>query len=177
MSSSPESADYVDAGSAADEHTTARKSMTFCGICDFRIATLFVNGLNLAMIFVGILVAAIRGPLFFKSIIGALAIGLPGIVLSGLGIYGAKTFELWAMYLASAGFFVFLILDGILMNWLGLAVTFIVLVPHVILTYEIRNGIMTKDNYENEEFLIPAGRDLVDKTSNYMAHTTTSAAE
>jgi hypothetical protein len=166
-STDPESADYVEASSEGG-HTTARKSMTFLGICDFRIATMFVNGLNLAMILVGVLVAAIRGPLFFKSIVGAFAIGLPGIALSSLGLYGANKFELWAMYLATAGFLVATILDGILMNWLGFAVTLIVLIPHVILTFEMRNGIMTPETYINEEFLVPQGRDLVDKASSYM---------
>ncbi|KAL3908029.1 MAG: hypothetical protein SGARI_003254 [Bacillariaceae sp.] len=160
-----ESTGYVRE-SDGSEQTTARKSMTFFGVCDFRIATLFVNGLNLSMIFVG---------LFWKALFGSFIVGLPGIILSALGIYGAKTFELWAMYLASAGFLVALILDGILMNWLGLVITAIVLVPHVILTFEIRNGIMTKETYENEEFLIPAASQLVDKTSSYMAPTTTSS--
>ena len=177
MSVDPEnSAAYVEASSEAGP-TVARKSKTFLGICDFRIATMFVNGLNLAMILVGVLVAAIRGPLFFKSIIGALAIGLPGIVLSGLGLYGAHKFELWAMYLACAGFLVATILDGILMNWLGFAVTLIVLIPHVILTYEMRNGIMTPETYVQEEFLVPQGRELVDKASSYMAPTNSATQQ
>jgi hypothetical protein len=165
------SGDYVEASS------TPRKSMTMCGLCDFRIATISVNGLNLAMILVSVLIAAIGSPMFFKSIVETLVLGLPGLVLSGLGLYGALRFEPWAMYLATAGFLVAVILDGILMNWLGLAVTLIVLIPHVILAYEMRSGIMTKDTYETEEFLIPQGRDFVDKAHSYMAPTTSAVTE
>jgi hypothetical protein len=161
----------------ASSTTTQRKSMTLFGLCDFRIATIFVNGLNIAMILVSVLIAAIRSPLFFKSIVGTLILGLPGLVLSGLGLYGALLFELWAMSLATAGFLVAAILDGILMNWLGLAVTLIVLIPHVILTNEIRLGIITKDTYETEEFLIPQGRDFVDKAHSYMVPTTPAVTE
>lgn len=167
------SGDYVEASST----TPNRKSMTFLGLCDYRIATIFVNGLNIAMILISVLVAAIRAPLFFKSVIGTLALGLPGLVLSGLGLYGALTFELWAMYLATAGFLVAVILDGIMMNWLGLAVTLVVLIPHVILTYEMRSGIMTKETYVTEEFVIPQGRDFVDKAHSYMAPTTPAVTQ
>jgi Na+-transporting methylmalonyl-CoA/oxaloacetate decarboxylase gamma subunit len=167
------SGDYVEASSTAP----TRKSMTFLRLCDFRIATIFVNGLNIAMILVSVLVAAIRAPLFFKSVVGTLALGLPGLVLSGLGLYGAHKFELWAMYLATAGFLVAVILDGIMMNWLGFAVTLIVLIPHVILTYEMRSGIITKETYDTEEFLIPQGREFVDKAHSYMAPTSPAVTE
>jgi hypothetical protein len=149
------SADYVE---QTEGVATTRKSMTLCRVCDSRIATFFVNGINIAMILVGILVATIRGPMFFKALVGSFMIGLPGLVLSGLGLYGAKSFELWAMYLATAGFLVAFIMDIVLFNWIGLVVTLIVLVPHVILTYEIRSGIMTQQTYDTEEFLIPEVR-------------------
>jgi hypothetical protein len=165
--------DYVEASSTSP----TRKSMTFLGLCDFRIATIFVNGINIAMILVGVLVAAIRGALFFKAIVGALVLGLPGLVLSGLGLYGAHKFELWAMYLATAGFLVAVILDGILMNWLGFAVTLIVLIPHVILTHEMRSGVMTESTYATEEFLVPQGRDFVDKAQTYMAPASAAVTE
>ncbi|KAG7351677.1 hypothetical protein IV203_007725 [Nitzschia inconspicua] len=167
------SGDYVEASST----TAPRKSMTFLGVCDFRIATIFVNGINISMILISVLVAAIRSPLFFKAIFGTLALGLPGLVLSGLGLYGAHKFELWAMYLATAGFLVAVILDGILMNWLGFVVTLIVLIPHAILTHEMRSGIMTQDTYDIEEFIIPQGRDLVDKAHRYMAPNTPAVTE
>mmetsp|Transcript_14028 Transcript_14028/g.22569 ORF Transcript_14028/g.22569 Transcript_14028/m.22569 type:complete len:186 (-) Transcript_14028:241-798(-) len=167
--------DYVVADtSGSPEVEGQRKSSTCCGVCDMRIATLFVNGLNIAMLVVGILVASFRSAMFGKTFLYSVGVALPGLILSSLGIFGAITFELWAMYLATAGFLVAFLLDIIMLQWIGLAITALVLVPHIILSYEIRAGIMTKDSYETEEFLIPEGREFVEKAGAYIAPTTES---
>jgi hypothetical protein len=163
-----EGGDYVQSESGP---ASQRKSHTFLGICDMRIGTYFVNVMNITLILIGILVAAIRGPLFWKSLWGSFGRGLPGLFLSSVGIYGAHSFELWAMYVATGGFIVAFIIDIILFDWAGLIITAIILYPHCYLTYEIRSGVMTKDTYATEEYVIEGGRDFVDKANAYLSPT------
>lgn len=148
----------------------------FFGVCDMRIATMFVNAFNVSMILVGVLATGIRDNLFWKAMGNALAAGLPGLVLSGVGFYGAKNFELWAMYLASAGFVVALIMDAVLMTWVGFVVTAVVLFPHAVLTFEMRNGSVTQENYAQQQYLSPQGKDFVDRAQSYIAPTAPAAA-
>lgn len=140
-----------------------------------RLATLFVNSVNIVMILLGVLFAGIRDNLFWKAIGNTLAYGLVGLVLSGIGLYGAGKMELWAMYLASFGFVVALIMDAVLGQWIpGFLVTAIVLFPHVVLTMEIRNGVLTKENYKSHEFVSDTGRGYVDRVHAYIAPYTSS---
>jgi len=183
-----EGGDYVDAdadvgGNNDDVETTRtttttatsrRRPLTLFGICDMRILCMFVNGFNISMILVGVLVTGIVDNMVWKSMGSALAAGLPGLILSGVGLYGCITFELWAMYLASAGFIVALLMDVILLSWVGMVVTAIVLFPHVALTTEIRNGVLTKENYSQQEYLNESGRDFVDQAHEYIAPVTTT---
>mmetsp|Transcript_51808 Transcript_51808/g.57864 ORF Transcript_51808/g.57864 Transcript_51808/m.57864 type:complete len:214 (-) Transcript_51808:256-897(-) len=148
---------------------TAPQPMTFCGLCDMRILCLFVNGVNISMILVGVLVTGIVDNLFWKAMGVALAAGLPGLVLSGIGLYGCYAFELWAMYLASGGFLVNLLMDFILVSWSGMVITTLVLLPHLAFTKEIKDGVLTKENYSQQEYLTDYGRDFVDHAHDYIA--------
>jgi hypothetical protein len=180
MSDVEEATDYVDGGgeedtSVKDTASTAssRRPFTLFGICDMRIGCIFINSFNISMIIVGVLVTGIRDNMFWKSMGAAFAAGVPGLVLSSIGLYGAKTFELWAMYLATAGFIVALIMDAVLLSWVGFFVTAVVVFPHIVLTYEIREGVLTKNNYSQEEYLHDSGREFVDQAHAYIAPTTT----
>ena len=181
MSDVEEATDYVDGGSGDDnedidvKESSGRRPFTLFGICDMRIGCIFINSFNISMIIIGCLVASIRDNMFWKSMGGTFAAGLPGLLLSSIGLYGAKTFELWAMYLATGGFLVALIMDAVLLSWIGFFVTAIVVFPHIVLTYEIRNGVLTKDNYVEEEYLHDTGRELVDQAHAYIAPTTAAA--
>mmetsp|Transcript_19850 Transcript_19850/g.49384 ORF Transcript_19850/g.49384 Transcript_19850/m.49384 type:complete len:174 (+) Transcript_19850:152-673(+) len=139
------------------------------GVCDMRIATFFVNAFNITVIIIGALVMAIMDNLFWKSIGASLATGLPGLVLSGVGLYGAKNFELWAMFLACGGFTVVMLMDAIFWQWVGFAITAIVLFPHAVLTLEMHNGTITKDNYADQQYVSPQGMELVNKAHSYIA--------
>ncbi len=139
------------------------------GVCDMRIATFFVNAFNVTVIIFGALVMGIRDHLFWKSMGAALLAGLPGLVLSGVSIYGAKNFELWAMYLACVGFTVVIAMDAIFWEWVGFAVTAIVLFPHAVLTLEMRNGVITEENYADQQYVSPQGMELVNKAHSYIA--------
>eukprot|EP00536_Pseudo-nitzschia_multiseries_P009676 jgi/Psemu1/201328/e_gw1.277.54.1 len=140
-------------------------STTFlcCGVCDMRITTMFVNGFNLTMILVGVLAMAIRSNLFWKTMGATFAAGIPGIVLSGIGFYGAKNLELWAMYLATAGFAVSLVADAVFHYWVGFFCTAVTLFPHAVLTFEMHKGFITKSNYEEQQYVSPEGMEFVDR--------------
>jgi len=173
--------DYVESGGDGTAGITAptansrARSLTCCGVCDMRLATLFVNAVNIAMILLGAIFSGIRDNLFWKAIGNTLAYGLVGLVLSCIGLYGASKMELWAMYLASLGFIVALIMDAVLGQWIpGFFVTLIVLFPHVMLTMEIRNGVLTKENYKSREFVSDTGRGYVDRVHAYIAPYTSS---
>mmetsp|Transcript_28507 Transcript_28507/g.61104 ORF Transcript_28507/g.61104 Transcript_28507/m.61104 type:complete len:174 (-) Transcript_28507:237-758(-) len=145
------------------------------GVCDMRIATIFMNGFNIGMIIIGVLVMGIRDNLFWKAMGAAFAAGIPGLILSAVGLYGAKMFEIKAMYLACGGFALHLIMDAILHEWVGFVVTSIVLFPHAVLTFEMREGLITKENYAEQEYVSPEGMEIVDKAHAYIAPTSATA--
>ena len=171
--------DDVEGGEYIQESDSDVKFTTFLclGICDMRIATMFVNAFNVSLILVGVLVMGIRDNLFWKAMGSALAAGLPGLLLSGVGFYGAKNFELWAMYLASAGFLLAVIMDAVLMAWVSFIITGIVLFPHAVLTLEMRNGLITEENYSQQEYLSPQGKDFVERAHAYIAPSAPAAGD
>lgn len=167
-----EGGDYIQEGAAPSTTFEDAGSTTFLclGVCDMRIGTMFVNGFNLAMILVGVLVTGIKSYFFWKAMGAAFAAGIPGLFLSGVGFYGAKNFDLRAMYVATGGFVLALVVDAVSMQWLGFVVTTIVLFPHAVLSFEMRNGFITKENYSNQEYLSPQGKEFVDRIhSQYLA--------
>jgi len=139
------------------------------GICDMRIATVFANSFNIAATLVGALIMGFMDNLFWKAMWAAFIMGLPGIILSGVGLYGANKFQMWAMYLACGGFAVLLLLDAILWQWVGFVITTIVLFPQAALTLEMRNGIITKENYSEQTYVSPQGMEFVNRAHAYIA--------
>ena len=140
------------------------------GVCDMRIATLAANGFNIAATLVGILVAGFKSYLFWKALGGALAAGIPGLALSAVGIYGAKEFDLRAMYAASAGFGLLLLIDICMFQWVGILINLLVVFPQTVFTFELSNGFLTKENYAEQEYMSEQGRDFVDRVhSQYIA--------
>jgi len=107
--------------------------------------------------------------MFFKAMGSAFGAGLPSLLLSGVGLYGAKNFELWAMYLACAGFAVILLVDAIVWQWVGFVITGIVLFPHAVLTLEMKNGTITKENYDDMSYVSPEGMEFVNRAHAYIA--------
>mmetsp|Transcript_19205 Transcript_19205/g.41731 ORF Transcript_19205/g.41731 Transcript_19205/m.41731 type:complete len:172 (+) Transcript_19205:160-675(+) len=169
------SSEHADIEEGVFSEDESESTFLCCGICDMRVGTIFVNGFNIAAILVGALVTGIESYMFWKSIGGALAAGLPGLILSGVGLYAAKNFDLRATYLATAGFFVILLVDGILMQWFGLVLNTIVIFPHAVLAVEMQKGIITKENYTQQKYLSPQGVNFVDRMhSQYIAPTPTT---
>ena len=164
------SSEHVDIEEGVFSEDETESTFLCCGVCDMRIGTIFVNSFNIATILVGALVMGIKSYVFWKSFGGALAAGIPGLILSGIGFYGAKNFDLKAIYLATAGFIFILLVDGIMMQWFGLVINTIVIFPHAVLSVEMRQGIITKENYAQQKYLSPQGENFVDRVhSKYIA--------
>ncbi|KAL7570180.1 hypothetical protein ACA910_020016 [Epithemia clementina (nom. ined.)] len=73
------------------------------------------------------------------------------IVCSALGIMGALKYSTWMVGTAGAWYFVMSILSLIGLNIAGVIYNGFFAYPHVFLVQEIRKGIMTPENYPNEE--------------------------
>ena len=174
--SAQEQQEDVEGGEYIQEDAGETSFLCF-GVCDMRIATIFANTFNIAAILVGAVVMGIRDHLFWKTIGAALAAGIPSLIMSGFGLYGSKKFDLWSMYVACFGFAILLLLDAIFWQWGGFVITAVVLFPHAVLALEMKNGILTEDNYADTQYVSPQGMELVNKAHSYIAPsiTTTTA--
>jgi hypothetical protein len=141
-----------------EKETTGRRGhLLFYFICDMRIAVVFLNIMNICLLllssFIGI----------YKFGWGTLLVIFPGLVLSGIAIYGAMNFELWALVMATIGFLLGLLSDFWYLNWIGIAFGMLVCYPHVVLTYEIKEGILNKETYnKQEEFVCDEAKEYVE---------------
>jgi Ni,Fe-hydrogenase I cytochrome b subunit len=82
------------------------------------------------------------------------AIGLTCVklVLNAAGIYGATTYTLWAVAASAAGFALEVLMSLIHFDIGSLLMAGGFLYPHVYLIMEMRNGILSKETYEQEKF-------------------------
>lgn len=137
-----------EGGEMADTPTMGRQGHLFFGrFCDMRKAVVGVNIFNIALTLLGCIVKVVRYTEW-----GPIEAAMPVFILSGIGLYGAMHFELWAVAMASIGFIIGICVDLWLPNWLGILVGLLVVYPHAMLTYEIKKGIMSQENYKKEEF-------------------------
>jgi hypothetical protein len=131
------------------QETTERKGHLLFGIlCDMRIAVVAVNVMNIILLVVGMCIY-IR-----KFGWGSVSSHFSGLVISGIGIFGAMNFQLWAVGLAAIGFVIGLLNALYWSNWIGVVIGLFVLYPHVVLAHEIRMGIMAKETYRKEQFIM-----------------------
>ena len=134
----------------AHQMKSGRQGHLFCGrFCDMRIAVVVLSVINILILLIGGIVTVV------KYGWGGLGAHFPGFVLSCIGIYGALSFEFWAVCLAAIGYTVGLLFDIIWMNWMGLIIGSIVLYPHVVLCKELNDGIMSRETYSREEYIDP----------------------
>lgn len=117
-----------------------------CGVCcDVRRACIILNVVFSIITIIGlILIGFTEGWVYFVF----LATGL-GFYLSG--IYGAITFK-WMMVLAALIYNgAFFVLNLVFLNWIGAVFMALIMYPHVFLVMELRNGIMSKQNFHIED--------------------------
>jgi hypothetical protein len=80
-----------------------------------------------------------------------------GIALSIVGALGALNYVLWMVAVATIGFGLGFILDLFGLHLIGILIGGLVLYPHIVLTYEIKEGIMSiisKETYAREEHIV-----------------------
>ena len=127
--------------------------LLFGFICDMRIAVVFLNIFNIFAICVGILVTGLQ----FHSLGAAwyaFENGFLSIALSVVGALGALNYVLWMVGVATLGFAFGFLIDLFGLHLIGILVGGLVLYPHVVLTYEIHGGIMSKETYAREEHIV-----------------------
>mmetsp|Transcript_401 Transcript_401/g.920 ORF Transcript_401/g.920 Transcript_401/m.920 type:complete len:176 (-) Transcript_401:116-643(-) len=162
--------DDVEAGEYIQEDA-GDTTFLCCGICDMRIAVIFMMMFNVGATLIGALVAGISSNLFWKAIGVTFAAGIPSLILSGVGLYGAKEFHLKAMYITCGGFAFLMLLDAILWEWVGFVINAIILFPTTVFTFEMNNGVLSKENYPEQEFVSAEGMGWVDRAHAYIAPT------
>lgn len=131
--------------------------LLFYKFCDMRIAVVGMNIFNVVLIVLSGLVG------IWKFGFGSILVMFPGLVLSGVGIYGALNFELWAVLLATVGFVLGLLSDIWYLNWIGLVIGCLICYPHIVLCHELNEGIISKETYEKEEYICDEAKEYVEE--------------
>jgi hypothetical protein len=129
-----------------------RKSHTWCGkVADTRKGVFIVDIFNIFAILFSVLFQAI---IYHERHFGGYFAGLLGVVLSCIGAYGALKFDYRITGIATVGFFACFVIDFVFLNFIGVIIDLVILYPHAYFTYENYRGILTKETYHNEEFLM-----------------------
>jgi hypothetical protein len=135
-----------------------RKSHMWCWrIADSRKGCLIVDTVNIFGILFSVLFNAI---IYHERHFGGYFAGLLGIVLSCIGGYGAIKFDYKVTGIAALGFGACIILDFVFWNFVGAVIGAVLLYPHAVFTYENYLGILTKQTYSKEEYLMPGVPDV-----------------
>ena len=127
--------------------------LLFGFVCDMRIAVVFLNIFNIVAISVGIIITGLQFKTFSAAWY-AFENGFLSIALSIVGALGALNYVLWMVGVATAGFAIGFLIDLFGLHLIGILVGGLVLYPHVVLTYEIHEGIMSKETYPREEHIV-----------------------
>jgi hypothetical protein len=130
--------------------------LLFGFVCDMRIATVFINIFNILALVVGIVITGIQYKTFTATFY-AFENAFLGIALSIVGALGALNYVLWMVAVATTGFGLGFILDLFGLHLIGILIGALVLYPHAVLTYEIKEGIMSKETYAREEHIADNG--------------------
>jgi hypothetical protein len=139
-----------------DAHTGGEERqghLLFGYVCDMRIAVVFVNIFNMLALLVGIVITGIQYKTFSAAFY-AFENAFLGIALSIVGALGALNYVLWMVSVATIGFGLGFILDLFGLHLIGILIGGLVLYPHIVLTYEIKEGIMSKETYAREEHIV-----------------------
>lgn len=157
-----------------EQHLAHRKSRLFFGICDMRTAAVALNILNICFT---ALVAAILtlmfliqgGPFVMRNILYTIGGSVLTAGISGIGLAAAMNWHLIGMCVATVGFVALLAIRIIHLEYMDIVVTALLLYPHVMLTVEMKTGVLTKETFEKEEYIVESGRDFVEMAHGYIS--------
>jgi hypothetical protein len=149
-----------DAGGGDEER---RGHLFFGCLCDMRIATVLMNCISIAVRVCLILIEVYRGIYTFMAMEYCL------LVLSIIGLWGALNYMSLCTGVSTVGVMWFFFVHVLAVasssqnqqHWYQMVLEILVIYPTAVLTYEIQNGIMSKDRYAKEEYLQPKVRSHV----------------
>ena len=156
-----------------------RKSKLFFGLCDMRTATVVLNVINVVFTVIVALIlifmyALDHGPYRLQAISSATTTAIVVVAASALGLYSAMNWRLDGMAVATVAFAGILLFRIITFDILDSILMAVILYPHVVLTMEMRSGIMTPETFDDEEYVAEGGRDFVEMANQYMLSPTNS---
>jgi hypothetical protein len=89
------------------------------------------------------------------------------LIFSGLGVFGGLNFNVTAMYFSTLGLVLLFFLYLREIHVFGLVLVCGCLFSHSILIYELRTGILTKENYGSREYINDTGRRAMETAHSY----------
>lgn len=135
--------------------------MDFCGFCDMRIATAFLNTLHMAVAVAMELIEAQkwgnRNYVTEPPVLLLLVIGI-----SGLGLFGSLHFAKIPLILSSISLCFLWYMYLVDLHVFGCLLVMLILYAQVALADEIHSGIMAEDTYANEEYIDQDGRKAIE---------------
>jgi len=155
-------------------NTKNRKSKLFFKICDMRTAAVALNVLNVVFtVLVTCILSTVfafqGGPFVVQNIVTVLGAGFITAGASALGLWSAMNWKTNGVMAASTLFAVILLWRIIKLEWIDILVTALLLYPHVVLTMEMKSGVLSPENYEVEEYVAEGGRDFVGMAHDYIS--------
>ena len=139
-----------------------------------RTAAVSLNILNIIFTIVvavvlSILFAVQSGPVGLRDVLFVLLGALVMAGVSGLGLWSAMNWNLTGVLATAILFGAILIWRIINLEWVDIAVTALLLYPHVVLYIEMKSGVLTPETYDQEEYIAEGGRDFVDMAHEYIS--------
>lgn len=136
-------------GSHRDPSPTKQGHKCCGGCCDTRRATIIVNGVNVVLIILAILnvtFSANAGKHTSFHIFCAIK-----LIVSIIGMIGAINYKMYLIGAAGSMYVIEAVLSIISLDFFGAIKSLFFAYPHYFLMQEIKQEIMTKENYPNEE--------------------------
>ena len=147
----PEEENYNTADNN-DSNISDRRGHVCCGkLMDTRKGVLAVDTINIFGILFSLLLNSV---IYHERSFGGVLAGLLGTLLSVIGVFGALKFDIRASGIATLGFSFCLLMDMIGLHLIGVIIDIILIYPHAYFSYEVYRGVMTKETYKKEEYLM-----------------------
>jgi hypothetical protein len=135
----------------------------FCQCCDMRIATLLLNFMHLTF---SILLELFEWTNAFH-VDEPPTLCLLAVIFSGMALWGALQFELVPMCLSTTGLFMLSFLYISEWHVFGLIMIGFILFANGFFIWEMRQGIMTKENYAEAEYVSNEGRQVLEVAHSF----------
>jgi hypothetical protein len=150
-----------------DSTKQGHKCCGFC--CDTRRAVIIVDIVNLVLLLIGMIIVVVAhnnvNPDDYNDdntktqvekfqdmpLGGFLAYAIVFMLLCVAGIVGANKYNVYLVGIAAVAYCVSFIFSIIQLNYLGMIVAILFVYPHFVFIAEVRKGIMSDENYHNEE--------------------------